>query len=211
MSPADSLWGPAHSSENTHRPSCCVAGVLKYLVHVGPWCTSMFVCVCACTCWAVVDRMRGWMSYFVCLSQWITLHAATLAFTQAFTHTDTCTWIHCIPLAMFGESKPRSKRVHCAHIYPTDSTKLHRHTHFLPIISIFLLWLRVLAPAVKFLRSYSATENRVFTLLTVFGIQKNSWGGDGCSTNAHKQHKQKGYKIFMGLKQGREVQCKQII
>lgn len=66
------------------------------------------------------------------------------------------------------------------------------------------------APAVKFLRSFSVTENEVFTLLTVFDIQRNSWGGDGFSTNAYKQHKHKGYKIFMELKQGWEVQCKQI-
>lgn len=50
----------------------------------------------------------------------------------------------------------------------------------------------------------------VFSLLTGFGIQRNSWCGDGCSSSAHMHHKQKGHKIFMQLKQGWEVQCKQI-
>lgn len=114
--PSRQPQGPAHTSKNTHtRPLCCTVLVLKCLVHECiHWCLYVYTSHTN----TAVDRMWGSMSYFICLSQWITLHAATHAFTQAFTHTDTCTWIHCIPLAMFGESKPRSNRVHCACKHP---------------------------------------------------------------------------------------------
>lgn len=108
-------------------------------VYVGAW--DVRLCLCECTCWDAVDRMWGWMSYCVCLNQWITLHAATHAVTQTFTWTDT--QIHRIPSAMFGDSKPRLKRVHRSHKPPN---RFKYYTWHLAIISIFS------APIVHFFR-----------------------------------------------------------
>lgn len=79
----------------------------KYCTHTG---------LCACMDCTAPNNMHSWMSYFICPSQWITLHTAIHKFTQVFTHSDKWALIHHDPLAMFGESKLRSRRVYCVHV-----------------------------------------------------------------------------------------------
>lgn len=119
-------------------------------------------------------------------------------------HTDTCTWIHVSPwqcLVNQNQGQPEF-------IVHTNTQQIYRHSFFMTIISIFLLGLGVSRPWRRI--SWILFSHWVFTLLKVFDIQKDSWGGGGCWANVHKQHKQKRYKIFMQLKQGWKVQCKQI-
>lgn len=113
------------------------------------------VCMCA---HSAVDRMRGSVSYFICLSQWITLHAAT-RHSHKHLHADTCAWIRRIPSAMFGESKTKVKESSVAHKQPAGSNKT-TDTHFPRLLfPYFCSVSEFAAPAVKYPRSYSATEN----------------------------------------------------
>lgn len=152
MSPAHTI--SVNNSHKTHGPQCsvhvenrCLSVQIAGLVSLALW-RSQHVWVQVSKvlwlCWVfgflhIVLSCCGQMSYSVFLSQWITLHTAfTQAFTQKRSHTHIDKWIHCFLLAMFGESKPGSKRVHSTHNTPeqqTLQTKLHRFAYYFDISS----------------------------------------------------------------------------
>lgn len=84
-------------------------------------------------------------------------------------------------------------------------SKPDRWTHFLSIISIFLhgalLSLQMLFRPLEKKKSFCCLLYLVF---------KGFHGQEMTATNAHEHNKQKWYQIFMQLKQGWELQCKQI-
>lgn len=178
---------------NIDTPIGAVASKHTVFGGVGSECICLFVRMC---CGHNVDP--DVIVYFVCLGHWITLHTSSYTLKPMYMNSLR-------PLGNVWWIKTKVKQSSLC------TCKATVHTHIsCPLFPYFYMVQEFAAPAVKYLRSYSVTENGVFTLLTVFGIQRNSWGRDGFSTNAYKQHKHKGYKIFMEPKQGWEVQCKQI-
>lgn len=137
-------------------------------------------------------------------------YPCTLPHTRSHEHLHTQTHKHefLYPLGNVWWIKTKVNQSSLCTQTPNWLKQIYRHSFFMTIISIFLLVLGVCRPC-RWI-SWIVFSHWVFTRLTVFDIQKDSWGGGGCWTNVHKQHKQKRYKIFMQLKQGWKVQCKQI-
>lgn len=180
MSSADGLWSLALRLECTHRPWCCLFCVKVFATCMG---AKWSVCVCVCVCWAAVDRLWGWMSYFICLGQWITLHTTTQAFTRALTHTiHAHEFIASQRRCLVNQNQGQEE----FNVHACTQTTLHSHKHTAPIISIFI---RVVFRTVDRFLSHSVNCN-----CKKFRAWRRFWG-----TNAHEQNKQKGYQIFMQL------------
>lgn len=121
-------------------------------------------------------------------------------YIHTHTHTHSCKNTHYISLAVRGVKNQGHSEL-TEHKWLNYSCTFHD-------FDFHILWnLQARSQISSMVFSH---REKGFNPQTVFIIQRDSWGGDGCRTNVHKQHKQKRHRIFMRLKQGCEVQCKQI-
>lgn len=160
-------------------PSLCVkvVGIRSEVCVREHLCAWVWKCFGGCAGLDVIFRLLWPMGYLTrCHTH-----------THKHLHTQTC-MISLHPLGNVCWIKTKvNKSSLCAHTRSTQTqTRPRRHTvHISCLLFPYLYSVSdFAAPAVKFPRSYWATENRGFTLLTVFGIQRHSRGGDVFLTKA---------------------------
>lgn len=158
--------------------------------------------------WGIMSRTAGshvifnWSSPMDNLAR---CHARGVFF---FLHADTCAWILLHPLGNVCWIKTKVSESSVAHKQPTcwnKTTDTHtpRHCYFhisaWPLIFFCLFFLHPLQSNIP---DPIQPQRIVFILLTVFDIQSEIHGAEMAemATSVHKQHQQKGYKIFMRLK-----------